>query len=277
MKYLLIAIFLFQSFQMDSQIEERRFMKMTPEEIQLETYKKDPEAGAVVLYDSGKSIFFDTPTGYDIRFTRHKRIKILKKTGFEHGEISIPFYVDKNANKEKVVSIKATTLNYKNGSLISTTELDPTTIYEEKINNRWKNKKFVFPNMQEGSILVFMYVLETPFHFNLPNWTFQNKIPTIYSSYEVNMIPFYEYEMLAQGISRFDHQSSIVSKVDRTWGSVIESRAGNVGGGIEFQDMIHTYVLKDLPAFKDESFISSMNDYVIKMDFQLAKVIRPRG
>ena len=32
------------------------------------------------------------------------------------------------------------------------------------------------------------------------------------SEYQVNMIPFYEYVFLVQGISRFDYQNSVVAK-----------------------------------------------------------------
>ena len=51
----------------------------------------------------------------------------------------------------------------------------------------------------------------------------------------------------------------------------------NVGGGIEFNDMIHTFVLKNIPAFKDESHITSVNDYIKKMNFQMSKINRPSG
>ena len=35
--------------------------------------------------------------------------------------------------------------------------------------------------------------------------------------------------------------------------------------------------MKNVPAFYDEEFISSINDYIIKIDFQLSKIIQPTG
>ncbi len=275
MKIFLVISLLLSQFAY-SQEKEVEFGKISMEEIEMKSYEKDQEAKAVVLYDKGKSIFFDTENGYDIRFTRHKRIKIFDKTESQYAEISIPFYVDGYGKTETVRSIEAITYNFKDGRLTQK-KLDPSSVYEERINEHWHNKKFIFPDVQDGAILEYRYVLETPFHFNLPDWTFQDKIPTIYSEYQVSMIPFYEYVFLVQGISRFDYQNSVVAKQKRTWGSVAEVYGQNVGSGVVFQDYVHSYVLKDVPAFKDESYISSINDYIIKMDFQLAKFYSPSG
>ena len=70
----------------------------------LKSYKKDPKAEAVVIFDIGKSIFFDTDRGgYNIRFTRKKRIKILDKTGIKFSEVSIPFFVDGYMVKQNIL------------------------------------------------------------------------------------------------------------------------------------------------------------------------------
>ena len=259
-----------------AQKKEVQFGNITADERQMNFYQKDTTAKAVVLFDIGESLFFDTDNGYDIRFTRHKRIKVFDKNEENAAKVSIPVYNDSNGKVEKVVSITAFTHNVENGKLVSH-RVQPSSIYEERINARWTHKKFVFPNVQDGAILDLKYVLETPFHFNLPDWTFQDKIPTLYSEYEVRMIPFYEYTFLAQGIEKFDYQNSRIDEEERTWGNVAESYGRNIGSGVEFQDNIHTYILKDIPAFKDESYISSINDYIIKMDFQLAKFHSPRG
>ncbi len=273
---IIFAISLLLSHVAYSQTKEIEFGKISTEEIELKQYEHDKEAKAVILHDKGKSIFFDSKNGYDIRFTRHKRIKIFDKTESQYAEISIPYYVDGYGKTETVKSIEAFTYNITDGRL-SRKQLDPSTIYEERINERWHNKKFVFPDLQDGAILEYRYVLETPFHFNLPDWTFQDKIPTIYSEYQVSLVPFYEYIYIVQGITKFDYQNSVVAQEKRTWGSISKYNGLNIGSGVEFQDYVHTYALKNIPAFIDESYISSINDYIIKMDFQLAKFHTPTG
>lgn len=276
MKTLLVILSLFITGQIFSQEMELAFGEISSEEMQMKRYEKDQDAKAVVLYDKGKSIFFEMENGYDIRFTRHRRIKVFDKSESQHAEVSIPYYMDGYGKTETVKSIEAVTYHTVDGELTQK-KLDPSAIYEERINERRYNKKFVFPDVQDGAILEYRYVLETPFHLNLPDWTFQDEIPTIYSEYQVSMIPFYEYVFFVQGISKFDYQNSVAAKETRSWGNVSKSYGQNVGSGVEFQDYVHTYVLKDVPAFKDESYISSVNDYIIKMDFQLAKFHSPRG
>lgn len=275
MKILIITGLLFSQLAI-SQTKDIEFGSISKEEIEMNQYDKDKDAKAVILYDKGESIFFDEKNGYDIRFTRHKRIKIFDKTETQPTEVSIPFYSDGYGKTEIVKSIEAVTYNVVAGKL-SQTRLDPSQVYEERMNERWYNKKFVFPDVQDGAILEYRYVLETPFHFNLPDWTFQDRIPTVYSEYQVSMIPFYEYVFIVQGISRFDYRNSVVAGEKRRWGNVNMAYGQNVGSGVEFQDYVHTYVLKDVPAFKDESYISTINDYIIKMDFQLAKFHSPSG
>lgn len=243
----------------------KKWGKISQKEADLKVYEKDPEAEAVILFDIGESVFIDTENGYDIQFTRTKRIKILNRSGIEHAEITLPYYVDGYGKTERYRTIEAFSYNMEDGRLVKT-PLDESTIYEEIISDRWKAKKFVVPNVKEGTIIEYRSVLQTPFHFNLPDWVFQDVIPTVYSKYTVKMIPFYEYVFLVQGISRFSYQNSEAEKgVGRRYRS------------FEFQNLVHTYVLENVPAFKDEAYMTSVKDYLIKMDFQLAKFNNPSG
>ena len=277
MKLKLSVVVLLIAQLLYSQEFASEFGKISQSEIDMKFYEKDPDAGAVVLFDVGESKFvYIDQVGYNIEFVRHKRIKIFNESEFHKAEISIDYYVDVNRKKENVKSIEAISYNYINGE-VSKQVLDMSNVYDEKINKNWRRKKFVFPNVQKGSVLELRYVLETPFHFNLPDWTFQSDIPVAYSQYTANMIPFYEYSFIAQGISKFDYQKSSISKVDRRWGNISESFGENICYGVKFNDYIHTYGMKDIPALNDESYISSINDYIMKIDFQLHKFNSPSG
>ena len=274
-RLLFLAVFLFTIVSSGkSQELSKRFSVIGSPEMDLEFYEKDPEADAVVLFNVGHSVFLDG--NYNIEFSEIKRIKIFKASAMHYAEISIPYYVDGYGKTEIVRSIEAYTYNEENG-VITTKELSKKAIYEETINDRWKVMKFAFPDVKEGSVIEYKYVLETPFRSKMPDWTFQDEIPTIYSEYKVNMIPFYEYVFIAQGIKKFDYQNSEVGRVERKYGNVSEAYGQTMGNGFKFKDVIHTYVMKDVPAFKDEGFITSKTDYIMKLDFQLAKFHRPTG
>jgi hypothetical protein len=259
-----VNIIYFSSF---AQREEHQFGEITHDEVAMTAYVDDQDAGAVVPFDHGKSVFVRDEFGssaYIINFKRVKRIKIFDKSEYDQANIEIPYYTDGYGKTEKVFNIKAIAYNNENGFL-KKGELDPKSIFTEKTNDYWSKKKFAIPNVKEGSIIEFSYELNTPFRFNMPDWKFQSTIPTIYSEYEVRMIPFYEYVFLLQGINKFNYQNSYVDNVSRKLGS------------IEFTDYIHQYVLKDIPAFRDESYISSIDDYILKMDFQMAKIHSQSG
>ena len=252
------------------------FGQLGEKDVALSRYVKHPDAEAVVIFDIGEAIFFDAAVGYDIRFTRSRRIKILDQSGVDFAEVAIPIYVDGAGKTEVVKSVIAYSYNNEDGVWKRST-LSPEAVFEERYNDRYRLVKFTLPNVKEGTIIEYRYVLETPFMFNLPDWEFQDRIPTLHSAYTVKLIPFYEYSFIAQGIGRFTSKSSRVDSKKRAWGTVSKQYGTNVGGGFEFNDVIHTYVMKDVPAFRDESYITSKNDYIMKIDFQLARINYPNG
>lgn len=80
------------------------------------------------------------------------------------------------------------------------------------------------------------------------------------------MIPFYQYTSLLQGAGKIDSQKSYLDEGgDRQF------------AGIKYQDKDYEYVMKNVPAFKDEEFITSENDYIMKIDFQLSKITDQYG
>ncbi|QCK16885.1 DUF3857 domain-containing protein [Mangrovivirga cuniculi] len=229
--------------------------------------KKDslfPESDAVILFDIGSSKFIDTDDGYNIQFTRTKRVKVYTKAGAENAEFSINYYVDGYDKTERVRKIEVKSYNLENGNIIITS-LDKKSIFDEKINERWRSKTFAIPNVKAGTVYEIKYVLESPFHFNLPDWTFQSFFPTRYSEYTVAMIPFYEYIFDTQQISKFDVKEKKVDDVERTFGNVVEHYGVTTGSGSKFKDVIFKFGLKNVPAFNPDKYISSPSDYIKKL------------
>lgn len=248
------------------------FNAISAEEWETTAYDQFPDAEAVVLFDVGKTKFVESDLGYDIRFTRHKRIKILKSSGVDYSEVSIPFYFKDINNTEYIENLKAYTYNLVDGD-VRGNRVSITAVFEEQLNKNWRVKKFAFPDVQEGSIVEFKYDLVSPFKFNLPDWEFQGDIPTLYSEYEVRTIPFYEYVYITSGIQEFDSVSNV--KSDKSYNYPGMSATNTFGKSPRYNEIINTFVMKDVPAFEDVSFITSRNDYLKRMDFQLAKVHSP--
>jgi len=264
-KILLIFIVTCTTGMLNAQKYSREYGIIARDEFDLTSYEPDPEAEAVVLFDIGESFFeYSDSEGYNIRFTRTKRIKILSSAGLDYANIQIPYYVDGYGRTEKVYDIEATVYNQTNNYSINKSYLNEDAIYDEQKNKYYRVKKFALPEVREGSVIEYKYTHWTPFKFNLPDWQFQDRIPTVYSEYTVKMIPFYEYIYTLQG-GELDEKKSYEEGDERNlW-------------GITFNDYVTTFIKKDIPAFKDETLISSVDDYILKMDFQLSKVHNPTG
>jgi hypothetical protein len=189
----------------------------------------------------------------------------LTDAGLEYGEIEIPYYVDGYGKTERIDDIQAIVYNLQ-GGLISRNTITKDQIFDEIKNEYWRIKKFALPDVKAGSIIEYSYTHQTPFLLNLPDWKFQDRIPTIHSNYTVRMIPFYSYVFVLQGVSKFEKQSSNVA-----------SGGERYFAGVQFKDVIHSYEINNTPAFRDEDYITSIDDYIIKMDFQLSNINRPNG
>jgi hypothetical protein len=258
-----IVIFLFPQLII-SQEYSREFGNISPEELKMEEYADDKDAEAVVLFDMGKSYFSESDKGYDVVFEKVTRIKIFSEAGLKWAEVEIPFYQE-GGIFEKVSEIEACTYNYENGRLSKST-INKDAIYEEKINENWKAKKMALPDVKAGSVIEYKYTIRSQYVFNLRDWDFQWRIPVVYSEYVTKMIPFYTYTYILQGANKFSS----------TW-SYKEGGLPRRFGLIEFTDIVYHYVMEKVPAFKEEEFISSINDYIIKLDFQLSEFNSPRG
>lgn len=267
MKSISLLILLVVTFGVTSLAQDKTmpFGSVHAEELLQEKYEKDPDAEAVVLYDSGLSTFPEGVNGFDVLFERRTRIKIFKPAGLKYAEFEIPFYHHGDVY-EKIENLEAYTFNLENSAMVRT-PLNPDDTYVEKINEYWSIRKFAMPNVKPGSVIEVRYKVRSQYKFNLRDWEFQWRIPVQFSQYVVRMIPYYSYTYLLQGARQFDEQ--------KTFEDNQHSRrlpVASAYGDVTYSEMVHHYVMKDLPAFDDESFITNKDDYIIKLDFQLAKV-----
>lgn len=263
--YFLTTVLLLISLSSFAQKQECKLEKVTIDEINNMEFPADEEAEAYVMFDKGLSEFVNKDGTLQIKFIRSKKIKVLSNDGVKYAEISIPLYLNNNRDREIVKNIVAYSYNIENGE-IQKTKLDKKDIFEEKINDHWVRKKFVIPNVKPGSVIEYRYILESPFKFRLPDWEFQNRIPTKHSEYTIKLVPFFEYQYILQGASKFDYFNTYKEKaLPRQF------------AGVEFNNVVSEMIIKDIPAFRDESYITSTDDYIIKVKTQLAQINYPDG
>lgn len=253
------------SVTVSGQTLSQEFGKVGKDDLDLNSVSFDTDAEAVVMFDYGDSRFVQSETGFDVLFERQTRVKVLTEAGAKFAEFEIPFYQDRGIF-EKIFELEAVTYNFENGRLTKT-PLDLSTVYTEKINEFWSLKKFAMPGVKPGSIVEYRYKLQSEYVFNLRDWEFQWKIPVLYSQYTVHVNPFYYYVFRLQGASKADVYERYEDHANRH-----PLPFANVVGSDTFVDVVYKFGMKNVQAFRDEEYISSVNDYIMKLDFQLAQV-----
>ncbi|HXB94352.1 MAG TPA: DUF3857 domain-containing protein [Puia sp.] len=252
-----------------------KFGKVTPDDFKIGAPASDTGASAVVIADYGTSTFEGNMSGwFDIVFKHSKRIRILKRNGFDAAKITIPLYVS-GTTEEKIEGLKAVTYNLEDGKVVET-KLDDKSIFTDKLSKHSIQKKFSFPALKEGSIVEFTYTQKSPFIFQLQPWAFQGEYPCLWSEYQVDMPAFFQYVTMSYGFVPF----SI---------STTDSRSVNfkilIPGGAErdyheqFDDQVttHRWVMKDVPPLKAEAYTTSIFNYLARIEFQLAAERFPWG
>lgn len=230
------------------------------EDLEMTVYEADSSADAVVLADFGEVVFDFATNDGGYKFTRHRRIKILKRPAFDRADVALPFYSYKNS--EGFGKIRAQIFS-PDGRKETLRNRD---IFEEEVSEYWSQMKFSLPNVQEGSVIEYEYELKAEGLFELPEWYFQEDIPVRWSEYRVHIPQWFHYVTLRQG-----RQPDIVeSNTSQEQIFFRASGARGSSGTVSAQVTHHRFVMKDVPAMKEEAYITTMDDYLARIRFQLS-------
>jgi hypothetical protein len=253
-----------------------KFGKISKEELALKVYEKDTSAAAVILCDFGVSNFiYSDNSGLQYQFKRNIRIKILKKEGYDWAKFEI--YIRKKY--DNLGRIKATSYNQESGKLLKE-KLDNKQVFTIDYNKNWELVKFEMPAVKEGSILDIEYIIISD-SYNIRDWYFQDEIPTLYSQYNVSIPEYFHYKQLEKGYIPIGNKTQntrnvTVNGTDKqrtTQGNLTKSSYQNYSFNYIATD--YTFVSKDVPAFYEEDYITSSENYISSIQYELGSVRWP--
>ncbi len=269
-KSIFIACFLcFVSSLYAQEKSKIKFGKITAADFEIVSPLIDSNVNAIVLSDIGSSEFRGNSQGwFSMIFKRHKRVKILSNKGFDAADISVYLYSN-GTESEKMEDLSAQTYNLEKATII-TTKLDPKAVFEEKEKRNLIKKKFTFPAVKAGSIIEYTYSIKSDFLFNLQPWEFQGEYPCLWSEYNVALPEFFNYVVLSQGYLNYD-----VKKNDESFDSYTVRENGGASSDRNFRidSRVHNFKwgIKNVPAIKEESFVSTIANHISKLEFQLSE------
>jgi len=249
-----------------------KFGKIVLEEFDTKIKGQDSSAAAIKLFDIGKGHFEISPNSGRFVYVleRHVRYKINNKNGYDLADLEINLYTNNKGSEEKLSSIKGATYNLINGQIVSN-KLTGEAKFSNRLDKNYIVKKFTLPNVKEGSILEYSYVTQSDFTYRLEDWYFQGAYPCKYSSFSLTLPEYYHYKIAFGGY--VDVKRDTPQDMDETY--MLPSQNGGGSRTVTARASRSRYYATDIPSIKDESYITTLEDYVSKIGFELTSTTFP--
>lgn len=238
------------------------FGEVSPTELRERFCAKDSSAEAQIIYDAA-DVNFELDQGIIyINMLYHTRIKIYKKSALSRASVEISAFKYGYAKDELLLNIQGYTYNL-DDEQIRKDKLSKEMIFVEKSSDNVQSTKFTLPNVKEGSVIEYSYLIKRPFGLNPSprTWAFQVDIPVAWSEYNISIPNYFFYRVLISGY--------LQPYLSETKPANIRLGSETVGG------THHRVIVKDAPAFVNEPFITTPSDYVAKIEFELASADIP--
>jgi hypothetical protein len=247
-----------RAFSQDPPIEWGEIPRV---DLEMKSYPPDPDAPAIILADYGVS---QINSNFGVTFTRHTRIKILNEAGYDWGTHVISLHT-KNS-WEKLKKLEGVTYALRPDGTITETELEDEAVFAEKADETYTNQRFTMPALQPGCVIEFRYTIIQKDCISLPTWKFQSSIPTLWSEYRT-IIP----GGLAYARGTFSYERFFINESSSKTMQIPNPYTGEATSVC----YISRWVMRDLAALHDEPFITTKNDHIPQVRFQLAEYARP--
>ncbi|WP_310397280.1 DUF3857 domain-containing protein [Hymenobacter sp.] len=260
--------------------EPIKFGKPDPKDFTAAPFAGDSAAAAVVLCDFGATSFRLQGSSFQLVTERTTRIKILKKAGYDVATVTIPLY-HRGTSEEKVGALRGMTYNLVNGQVVKT-KLDGANVFTEERTPNVRVRKFTLPDVREGAVIEYAYSVTSDFLFNFQDWTFQREIPVRWSEYRAAIPEYFDYKMLMQGYhalavnTREEGSGQYLLHTAGGFDSDADARSANGGRTAASSEAItarvtnYHWAMKDVPAFREEPYMTTAGDYLDRIDFELA-------
>jgi Domain of Unknown Function with PDB structure (DUF3857)/Transglutaminase-like superfamily len=239
------------------------FGKIPIEDLQMVVYPKDSTAEAVVLCDYGQySFMFPYNSPMSINYRRHIRIKILKKAGFDRASVKIAYLMGELKRSESIRNLKAVTYNLEDG-IMKSYRLEEKSIFNEKSSKNLYYQTFTLPQVREGSVIEYSYDLDSEVWYNLRTWDFQKNIPVVWSELRAVIPAYFNFNLT--------YQSTFPLNINENE----EGEDNFLRGSIRDKYIKYRLALKDVPALRAEPFVTTIENFRSKLDFELAATYFP--
>jgi hypothetical protein len=242
-----------------------RFGKVDLAEFESQVKGVDSAADAIKLFDIGQGSFEISPISkqFTYVFSRHVRFKVINKNAYNLADFEVNLYNSStSSDKEDLTSVHGATYNLVNGK-VELSAMKGDGKFSTRLDKNHIQKKFTLPNVKEGSIIEYTYTTVSDFTFALDEWYFQSGYPSKYSSFTLTLPQYYFYKPLINGYL------DVMQTAPQDITQVYSLPSGGTSSKLTATATKRTYYVENVPAIKDESYITTLDDYVSKISFEM--------
>lgn len=237
----------------------KRFGKVSKEELEMTEYKPDSASVAVVLYEN-RNIQVDLSAGgtFVKDVDVHMRIKILKEEGTEWGDFSVMKYVSQSV-PEIVTGIEVVTYNLENDKVVPT-KMSREFIYTEDVSSSFQKISFYAQEVKVGSVIEMKYSIHSDRFWEIDDVYFQKTIPVNWVESQVSIPGCFTFNKKLHGSLPVQYDSKLEPK--------------NLFG-YQYEMVVDKFVAVDLPAFKYEPYIYYPRQYFSFVTYDIRSLRLP--
>ncbi len=280
-KILFLFLFSCSFFSLTAQAPKTNFKEIA-EQLQMTEYAADTAAAAVILSDYGEASIEERSGGLILQYTMYRRVKIFNESAFDLTEVEIQHHA---SGGQKVTNVKGETF-YMEGNKLKSVKLSKKDVLHEKLEDGVEVVKFTLPQVKEGAVFEYSYMLSSESYSHIRPWYFQKYYPVAHSEYITRIPEWFRFLPLFKGgmpltsneSSSYKGNINIISRSDRT-----KPGLRNSGGqstvttqSLSYQGQETTYIMEQVPGFVKEPFMTTASDHIASLEFQLQTVQFPQ-
>ena len=217
------------------------------EDVQMTSFEADSNAQAVILGEFGE---VEVDVRGRVMYRYHLRVKLLAEAAYdEWGTYAIPYW--DGSYPQRISKVQGNTFVLGPNGKVVRHKLGKKEIFKENVAENVEQIRFTLPALEPGAVVEYRYTMSTENPVYLPNWDFQHSEPTRYSEYKATIANYFGYVQV-NSVPRFD----------------VETKDEVIGP--EGNSMQYRWGVKNMPALREEPYITTLEDYKAKIEFQLS-------
>ena len=261
----ILAIILISADAFAQTIEiNKRFGKVSKEELEMKEYPADTSASAIMLYENTLvSIDFDASGGFKLNTKKHQRIKILKEDGLDWGDVEMIYYYS-NILRDNISAIDVVTYNLVDGKVVET-KMPGKYIFRDDYTEDYKKLSFSAQEVRVGSVIEIRYAVNSNIYWEIDEIYFQKTIPVNISECTVRMPEMFEFNKKQLGFNPVKYEYAA------------ETGSLSLGAGSTYTYTVNVdkYSATEIPAFKMEPYVYNADQYYTALHYDIKTLTIP--